>query len=576
MLEVLRIRDFALAGDVEIEFGPGLNVLTGETGAGKSIVVDAVSALVGGRASARDVREGEERAILEAAFSTGPHVAAVLAELDLAPDEADGGLILVREIWSTGRSKCRINGRLATVAELAQIGRALVDIHGQHDSASLLQASRHIDLLDALGGPRLQQLRERVSRLAGERAELLEEIERLKAGERERARLEDILRYQIDEIRAARLVPGEDEELERERARLAHAERLALGVAEAYSALYEGDGRRASAVDLAGEALRRLEALTAYDERLAPLVRTLEQALVAMQEAAHDLRRYRQDLVADPGRLAEVEERLERIQRLKAKYGSTVEEVIAFADQAEKQLAGLASAADRLAELERRLVQVEKELAREALELSAVRKEVAARVSAEIASRLAALNMPRARFEVAFGVEEDPRGIECGGRRLALTRKGIDRVEFLFSANPGESPKPLARIASGGEISRVALAIKSAMAEADPVETLIFDEVDAGIGGETAERVAQALVELARKRQVLVVTHLAQIAARADRHLAVVKESSGDRTTVTVRRLEGEERVWEIARMLDGKATKTSYEHAKALLDMARRTKSAS
>ena len=576
MLQVLKIRDFALAGDVEIEFGPGLNVLTGETGAGKSIIVDAVSAVLGGRAGAGDVKEGEERAILEAAFSPSSHVLEILAELDLVPDDADEALILVREISAAGRSKCRVNGRLATVAALAQIGRALVDIHGQHESASLFHAARHIDFLDALGGPGLAPLREEVSRLAKERTDLLAEIAHLKESERERARREDLLRYQIDEIRAARLSPGEEEELEAERARLSHAERLAQGAAEAYAALYEGDGRGASAVDLAGEALRRLQGLAAYDEGLLPLIRSLEQGLVAIQEAARDLKRYQERLVADPGRLGEVEERLHRIGRLKAKYGATLEEVLAFAAAAERELATLESSAELLVQLERRLGRLDEALAQKALELSRARREVAARVSAEIASRLAALNMPRARFEVAFSVDEDPEGIDCGERRLAVTRKGIDRVEFLFSANPGESPKPLARIASGGEMSRVALAIKAAMAEADPVETLVFDEVDAGIGGETAERVADALVQLAKKRQVLVVTHLAQIAARADRHMAVVKEVKGERTTVAVRPLSGEERVWEIARMLDGQATRTSFEHAKALLDMARQTKTAS
>lgn len=522
------------------------------------------------------MREGEERALLEAAFAPPAHAGALLEELGIDLDEADEALIVMREITSAGRSRCRINGRLATVANLAQLGQALVDIHGQHDSVSLFSPARHIDLLDALGGLELAELRERVSRLAGERSRLIEEIERLRESERERARREDLLRYQIEEIRAVRLAPGEDDELEAERSRLAHAERLAQGVAEAYAALYEGDGHGTSAVDLAGGALQRLLGLTGYDEGLAPLARSLEQALVAMQEAAHDLRRYQERLVADPQRLAAVEERLEKIARLKAKYGSTVEEILAFASQAESELDALTSSTARLAHLERELARVDEELGRAALDLSAARRKVAAAVTGEITERLAALNMPRARFEIACDVQEDPQGIECGGRRLAVTRKGIDRIEFLFSANPGESPRPLARIASGGEMSRVALAIKSAMAEADPVPTLVFDEVDAGIGGETAERVADALMRLARKRQVLVVTHLAQIAARADRHIVVVKEADGERTTVTARPVEGEERVWEIARMLDGKATATSFDHAKALLDMALQAKTAS
>ena len=384
------------------------------------------------------------------------------------------------------------------------------------------------------------------------------------------------MRYQIEEIRAARLTPGEDQELEAERARLAHAERLAQGVAEAYAALYEGGGVSASAVDLAGGALQRLEGLTAYDEELAGLVRGLEQALIAMQEAARDLRRYQERLVADPERLSQVEARLEQIARLKAKYGSTVEEILAFAEEAQRELDAVVNSSASLAQLEKELAGIEQELAEKALELSAARREVAREAAAEIGRRLALLNMPHARFEVAFSVEEDPEGIECGGRRLAVSRKGIDRVEFLFSANPGESLKPLARIASGGEMSRVALAIKTVMAWADPVPTLVFDEVDAGIGGETAERVADALVQLAASRQVLVVTHLAQIAA-AGRPAPERGEELGRPAHHRVGPAPGRRGAGvEIARMLDGQATATSFDHARALLDMARRAKTAS
>lgn len=577
MLLDLHIQNFAIAGRIAIEFGPGLNVLTGETGAGKSIIIDAVSALIGGRAGAGEVREGAERALIEGAFAVdSPRMRELLESLDIEPDEEDDMLILVREISAGGRSRCRIGGRLANVTALAQVGRSLVDIHGQHDSQSLFQPARHIDLLDALGGEEIASFRERVSQLAAKRQALLDEIERLKESERERARQEDLLTYQLQEIGAANLVEGEDDELEAERARLSHAERLAQGAAQAYAALYEGDGVSPSAVDLAGEALQRLEGLTEYDEELDSVVRALEQALVALQEVARDVRRYQEGLTADPQRLAEVEGRLELINRLKRKYGATVQEILAFAAAAQADLDSLTSSAQRLAQLQEELSALDIKLSEAAQELSAARKEVARRVSGAITERLMALNMPKARFEVAFDVQEDPSGIQVDGKRLAVTRRGIDRVEFLFSANPGESPRPLAKIASGGEMSRVALAIKATMAEVDPAATLIFDEVDAGIGGQTAERVAEALVELARTHQVLVVTHLAQIAARADRHMTVVKEESADQTTVSVRLLEGEERVWEIARMLDGQATQTSFDHAKALLEMAQQTKTAS
>lgn len=578
MLVDLHIQDFALAGRIAIEFGPGLNVLTGETGAGKSIIIDAVSTLVGGRAGAGEVREGSERALIEGAFVIQPErMREVLDLVDASPEESDDDtLILVREISAGGRSRCRINGRLANVASLGRVGRALVDIHGQHDHQSLFHPSKHLDLLDALGGDPISRLRDAVSRLAARRQALLDEMERLREGERERARQEDLLTYQIEEIAAASLVVGEDDELEAERARLAHAERLAQGVAQAYASLYEGGGQFQSAVDLAGEALQQLEALAGYDEELAGLTRALEQAVISIQEVARDLRRYQESLTADPGRLAEIEERLELINRLKRKYGATIEEILAFAAASQAELDALTGSTQRLEQIERELAELEAELAKAAVELSAARKKLADQISEAITGRLRALNMSAARFEVAFDVQEDPAGIEIDGRKLAVTRRGIDRVEFLFSANPGESPRPLARIASGGEMSRVALAIKATMAQVDPASTLIFDEVDAGIGGQTAEKVAEALVELARTHQVLVVTHLAQIAARADRHMTVVKEERDGRTTVTVRPLEGDERVWEIARMLDGQATATSFDHAKALLEMARQAKTAS
>lgn len=577
MLLALHIQDFALAGRVEIEFGPGLNVLTGETGAGKSIIIDAVSALIGGRVGADHVRQGRERAILEGAFlATAPAVQERLAALDVQAGDGDDTVILVREISAAGRSKCRINGRLANVSALAEIGKVLVDIHGQHDHQSLFHPSSHLDLLDALGGEAILGLREQVSRLVEERDGLLQEIERLREGERERARLEDLLTYQIQEIAAAQLSPGEDAELEAERARLAHVERIVDGVRQSYGEVYEGGPGARSAVDLAGSALERLQGLVEYDPQLAPLVEALEQAVVSMQEVAHDLRRYLGQLAADPERLSQVESRLEEINRLKRKYGATVEEILAFAQDAQAELDALTSSEERLLELERRLASVEKELSQAAQSLSKARRKAAAGIEASVSERLRALAMPHARFEVAFSVQEDPQGVEIDGRRLFVGRRGVDRVEFLFSANPGEEPRPLAKIASGGEMSRVALAIKATLAAVDPAATLIFDEVDAGIGGETAERVADALVELARTHQVLVVTHLAQIAARADRHLAVSKDAEGDRTTVSVRQLEGEERVWEIARMLDGRSTPTSFDHAKALLAMAQQAKTAS
>lgn len=581
MLSELRIEDFAIAERVELEFGPGLTVLTGETGAGKSIVVDAVAAILGGRVSSDDVRADRPRALVEASFLKAEATKAVSQAAQFgfeedpaqAPDD-DGLLILSREINAGGRSKCRVNGRLANVSQLKAIGEHLVDIHGQHDHQSLLAPSRHLDLLDALGGDRVSDLSLRVNRLAERRSQLMAEIDRLKETERERARQEDLLRYQIEEINAAGLEEGEDENLEAERARLAHAERLAQGVREAYAALYEGEG--AAAIDLVGTAWNILEDLRSYDDNLSGPAEALSEAIVNLREVSRELRTYAEGLEIEPARLEEIEVRLETIAGLKRKYGDGIAEILSFAAEAQKELDSLTSAQDRLTALEEELKTVEAELAHAASQLSTVRREVAEGVSKRIARRLARLNMEAARFQVAIDHVEDPQGILIDGRRIRVSRRGIDRVEFLFSANPGEEPKALSRIASGGEMSRVMLAIKATLAEVDPAATLIFDEVDAGIGGETAERVAETLAELAKTHQVLVVTHLAQIAARADHHFNVEKASSKGRTTVRLKALSGDDRAWEIARMLDGKASETSFTHAKDLLQRAQSAKTAS
>ncbi len=577
MLEELRVEDYALVDRLELSFSRGLNALTGETGAGKSILIDAVQAVLGRRAGADSVRQGRERAYIEAAFSVAPDspAAGLLRELGYM-DEGDELLVLSREISAGGRSKCRINGRLVNLSQLAEVGELLVEIHGQHEGASLLVPARHLELLDALGGAEVGSLRTEVGELAAERRRLLDAIERLDTSARERLRREELLRFQVEEIASARLEPGEEERLEEEKARLAHAERLMQGASAAYAALYEGSETAPSALDAAGGALRSLEQLVALDRGLQPAVELLGQAVVGLQEAAHELRRYVEGVEANPARLQEVEERLQLIASLKRKYGGSVEEVLAYFQRASEELAGLTREEESLEALRRRLAEVEERLADRASKLSDARRRAADRAAGEICRRLAQLAMPHARFEVQMRRESDPTGIEVDGERVAVGPKGIDKVEFLFSANPGEPPRPLAKIASGGEMSRVMLAIKSVLAEIDPCDTLIFDEVDAGIGGRTADAVAEALWQLSRSRQVLVVTHLAQIASRADRHLAVEKRETGGTTEVSVAEVSGEERVREIARMLGGSGTPAGLQHAKELLEMAHRGRSAS
>lgn len=576
MLVELRIRDFALIDECEIELGPGLNVLTGETGAGKSIIIDGVAAIVGGRVYADEVRQGAEAALIEAAFDVqrAPRVRQEVEAMGMPEDEL---LIVTREIAKEGRSKCRINGRLANRTHLAQIGEDLVDIHGQHDHQSLLVAVRHVDLLDSLAGDEAQALRREVEALVERRSAIQAELVRLQGMDRDRAQREDLLRYQIAEIEEAQLEEGEEEHLNAERLRLAHAERIAAGVMGAYEALYGSQhGETPGAHGALSTALERLQEAVSFDEGLQDALTAVEGALAVVQDVALDLRRYGDGVEADPGRLDEVTQRLEVIARLKRKYGDSVADILRFKREAEEELARLEGSDQHVDALGEQLQHVEKSLAEKALQLSQVRRETAAKVEGAIAERLSKLQMPQARFVVSMRRRPSDDGVFVEGERVHVDRRGIDDVEFLFSANPGQEVRPLARIASGGEMSRVMLAIKGTLAEIDPVGTLIFDEVDTGLGGRAAESVADALAELASSHQVLVVTHLAQIAARADRHIAVSKVSSDDDTKVQVRVLEGEERVRELARMLDGKETLTGLEHARTLLQMARKGKAAS
>ena len=576
MLHELRMQDFAIVEECHLEFGPGLNVLTGETGAGKSIVIDAVAAVLGGRAGTAAVRQGASRAVVDASFELekGAAAADLLEELGLLDEE---NVILTREVAAEGRNKCRINARPTNVSTLAEIGRTLVDIHGQHDHQSLLSVANHVHLLDALGGASLRDVAREVARLAAEYAEVRRAIRDLEEGDRHRAQQEDLMRFQLSEIDEADLAPGEDEELASERARLTHAERIARALSEAYYALYGGDDMGdVSAVSLVGRAKANVEDSLQYDDRLEEPYNTLEQALAAIEDVSGELRRRFEEAEADPERLAAIEERLSLIARLKRKYGESVDDILAFHSRIARQLELVQGADESLAQLRTQERSLARQLAECASRLSEGRKRAAEVAEREIARRLAGLQMPEARFQVAITRRPDEEGIVVDDERVHIGPHGVDHVEFLFSANPGQEVRPLARIASGGEMSRVMLAIKGALAEIDPVGTLIFDEVDAGLGGRAAESVAEALAELASTHQVIVVTHLAQIAARGDRHFVVEKGVERGQTHITVRRVEGEARVRELARMLDGKETQTGYEHAKELLALAHKGKAAS
>ncbi len=555
MLRELRLRNVAVIDAVTVPFAPGLNVLTGETGAGKSILIDALLLVRGGRAQADLVRAGAEAATLEAVFDAGAvtGVAAVLDEAGLALD--DGQLVVRREVGRSGRHRAFVNDSPVTVALLERLGDLLVEVHGQHEHQRLLAAAHQLEVLDRFA--EAEPLGERVANLFAKYRAAREAVERLRSAERDRAQRVDLLRFQVSELDAARLRPGEEEELRAERRRLQHAERIAAGLAEVGALLVEDAD--AAAARLA-RATRLLGDLGRLDPSLAAPVAALEAAAAHLEEAVLAVRRLRAEGEAEPGRLAAVDERLDALARLKRKYGDTEEAMLAFRAGAAQELDQLERHEEVLAGEERRLAEQQGELLAAAGALGEARRAAAGRLAALVERELRALGMERARLEIAL--ETAPE----------VSARGLERVEFRFSANPGEEPRPLARIASGGELSRTMLAVQAVLAAADRVPTLVFDEVDAGIGGRVAAAVGEKLAAVARGRQVLCVTHLAQIAARADHHLRVVKAVRGGRTRVAVDALSGAARVEEIARMLAGQAlTPAALRHARELLEPARR-----
>lgn len=569
MLSEIDVRNYALIERLSLRFGNGFNVLTGETGAGKSLVIDCVGLVIGGRASSESVRAGCDSAVVEAVFNISdvPDVEALLLEQGIDP-EPDGTLIVTREVSRQGRSRCRLNGRIVTLTALSAIGERLVDIYGQHEYQSLARPSRHIGLLDAFGGARLEQVRDSVRQLYEEWRECEEELAELRQHARERAQRADLLAFQVNEIESANLEPGEDVHLVAEQTVLANAERLYDAVVRAYSLIYESSYPDiASARDMLGEALEELDNASRIDGTLTSLAESLSALCDHTTEISRALREYRDSIEFDPERLAEVEERLSAISRLKRKYGDSLADVIDHGQLAREELESMTGAGRRVDELEGRSAALSEELGNCASKLSAMRCEIAAELEKEVSRELRDLSMPHAVFKVDVGRKRDGHEIVVDGTPVVIGPDGFDNVEFLFSANPGEEPRPLARIASGGEMSRVMLAIKSVLAVADAMPTMVFDEVDAGIGGEAAIAVASKLANIGKVRQVLAVTHLPQIAAVADNHYAVSKLERSGRMEVTVEKLDIEERVTEVARMLAGEApSSVTVAHAREML----------
>ncbi len=573
MLVELNIKNFAIIDELNLRFSPGFNVLTGETGAGKSIIIDAVSTLLGGRAESEYIRAGTDESWIEGIFHLNEAMQAAILPLlkeDGLEGEDDETLILAREIRRSGRNICRVNGRAVSLSTLERIARRLVDIHGQSEHLSLLRVREHVNLLDRYAG--LWPLRSRVADKVSALRQVQRELGELLRDERELARRADLLEYQVQEIAAARLKVGEEKELEAERNRLANAERLTELTDEAYRALAEGEEGQASAIDLLGLVVRNLTSLERVDPSLEEQRRVAEELHYQLEDLVQSLRTYRDQVEYDPVRLRQVEERLDLIHSLKRKYGDSIEEVLAFGRAARRELEAITHSEERVEELQAEEERLLHEIGDLAAQLSARRREAGDRLAAAIEAELADLNMERARFGVSIEQSEDANGVWVGDKRYAFDSTGIDRVEFLVAPNVGEPLKPMVKIASGGETSRLMLALKTVLSAADETPTLIFDEIDQGIGGRVGGIVGHKLWSLSPKHQVLCVTHLPQLAGYGDAHYRVEKKVVGGRTVTCVQELDVDGRLEELAQML-GTATEITRQSAQEILEKVKKAK---
>ena len=551
MLELLHIENIAIIEAADIEFAPGFNALTGETGAGKSIVIDSLSAVLGQRTSRELIRTGAEKAFVSAAFSgMAPELT---EELGIQP-EADGTLLLQREIQTDGKNVCRINGRPVTVSQLRALGTRLLNIHGQHDGQQLLDEEQHIVYLDSFG--KTEALINAYTEKYRHFTDIRRQISALQMDEAEKARRVDTLQYQIEELKRAKLKPGEEEELTARRGMLRNAEKFLDAVAGADYAL-NGDDSGGGALSALRQAQDALSGVRHLDDAFGQLYERLGEAYSEVYDIAATVEDKRGELDVSPGELDRVESRMDLLYRLKKKYGATVEDMLDYQARCEVELAQIEDAGDTLARLEQALSKAEKEARQAAQALSDARKAAADRLTAQILTELQQLDMGKIRFAVDFA--EKP-----------LDSDGMDTVRFLMSANVGEELRPIHKIASGGELARIMLAMKNVLSEQDHVGTMVFDEVDTGVSGRAAQKVAEKMARISRRKQVLCVTHLPQLAAMADTHFSVEKGERGGRTYTEVRRLDREQRRRELARLTGGShVSQTMLDGAEELLVQA-------
>ncbi len=574
MLSELNVKGFGIIEEISWKLAEGLNVITGETGAGKSLVVDAVEALLSGQVQEEDIRYGSEEAKIEGIFQIPPDRATepfreLIAEKGLEIDEAT--LVITCDFRRQSRVTPRVNRQAVSRSLLRDIGAFLIDIHGQSGHLSLLNTEQHLEFLDTYAHTR--EIRRNFSALAAELNQAEREIQTLARSEQELSRQTELLNFQIDEIRRAELQAGEEEALKRELSMLTSTEKLKAASYELYQIIYgdENMGASSSVVDKLSQALSVLKQLIETDPSLQTRLDYLEEMVDGLEETARDLHAYGDNLEYDPHRLEEVQTRLELIRGLKRKYGNSISEILDYLAKAEKELEGLTSSSERREQLEVEIERLKKDIGAIASQLSGKRRQTAQKLAGAVKKELAELNMSQVEFGVSVTQETSPEGIPLpDGESYKFNASGVDSVEFMASTNPGEPLKPLDRIASTGEASRFMLALKSALAEADTIPILIFDEIDIGIGGRSSEVIGRKLWKLSRNHQVICVTHLPQIAAFADAHYSVSKKSAGNRTVSTIEALQGDSRLNELAVMIAGPYyTANSLNAASELLQKA-------
>ncbi|MEW6619475.1 MAG: DNA repair protein RecN [bacterium] len=563
MLSRLHIKDFVLIDDLEIEFSPGLNIFTGETGAGKTIIIDAINTVLGERVKTDYIRTGSEKSVISALFEIKENsVIKNLLETYGIP-LSDQNLLLEREILSSGKHLCRINGKLVTLNVLAQLGENLVDIHGQHQHQSLLNQNTQLNLLDEYG--EFNELSREVNQIYRQFTALIDRLNTLSFENQERVRQLDLLKFEHEEIDQANLTPGEDEELEQEVKILRNAEKLHILAQETYHLLYGTEAINANFYQVQ----KKLSEITELDPSLKEPLQMAQNLYYQLEELTRQVDNYTQKIKFDPAKLEEIESRLDLMSKLKRKYGGTISAILEYKEKITTQINSITYNEEEIDNLKKQLAEITVLLEVKINKLSQKRKEVAHKLANEIILQLSDLGMKKAQFEVKIEAKQQSDSlIKLDGMPVKVTSTGADLIEFLISPNVGEALKPLADIASGGEISRVMLAIKTILAQVDEIPTLIFDEIDTGIGGTIGQKVGAKLKHISHSRQVICITHLPQIAAYAQIHLYVEKKVVGSKTQTYVRKLDKTARLNELALLLDGhEISPTSLKHAEELLE---------